>query len=86
MAKQKPTDFVSEVRALIPAKRQKNWIDKLDAANAERLRLAGQAWIAGELGKYQRPAASAISKRLAEYGVTVSECSVREWLANLNKT
>ncbi len=85
MAKRKPSDFVSEVRDLVPARRQKTWVDRLDPANAERLRLAGEAWVKGELGKYQRPVAVAIAKRLGEYGVTVSDCSVREWLAKLKK-
>lgn len=81
----KPSDFVASVRELVPAKRQKTWLDRLDAANAERLRLAGEAWLRGELGKYQRPVAAAIAKRLQEYGVNISECSVREWLAKLKK-
>jgi hypothetical protein len=84
MAKQ--TDFVAQVRELVPAKRQKTWIDRLDAANAERLKAAGDAWVKGELGKYQRPVAVAIAKRLQEYGVTISECSVREWLAKLKRS
>jgi hypothetical protein len=82
----KANDFVAQVRELVPVNRQKTWIDRLDAANAERLKAAGDAWIRGELGKYQRPVAVAIAKRLQEYGVTISDCSVREWLAKLKRS
>lgn len=82
----KASDFVAQVRELVPAKRQQTWVDRLDAANAERLKAAGDAWLRGELGKFQRPVAVAIAKRLQEYGVNISECSVREWLSKLKKS
>lgn len=81
----KQNDFVASVRELVPARRQTRWFERLSPENAERLRAAGEAWLKGDLGKYQRPVAVAIAKRLNEYGVTISECAVREWLSSLKK-
>ena len=81
----KHSDFVASVRELVPARRQTRWYERLTPENAERLRVAGEAWLRGDLGKYCRPVAKAISTRFAEYGVAVSECAVREWLSNLKK-
>lgn len=80
MAKAK-TSLLSEIKANIPSSKALRWCDRVAPEHQATLAEIRRAYTAGELGPGKKPVCKAISKYLADHGIsTVGYHGVLHWL------
>lgn len=77
----KRSSIVDEVIGNLPVRKPMRWDQRVDPQHKETMEAIRQAYLAGEFGSQQKPAAEAIAKTLRARGIAdVQFQGVLDWL------